>query len=59
MLTLDQVRMLKVDNVVAPGALTLSDLGIAPDSVEAVVPSYLWRFRPKGQYEAEIKLARE
>ena len=33
------------------GALTLADLGITADSVEAIVPSYLWRFRPKGQYE--------
>jgi len=51
LLTMDQVKMLKVDNVVAPGALTLADLGIAPDSIEAIVPSYLWRFRAKGQYE--------
>jgi NADH dehydrogenase len=31
--------------------LTLADLGIVPDSVEAIVPSYLWRFRAKGQFE--------
>jgi NADH dehydrogenase len=37
--------------VVAPGALTLRDLGIEPDSLEAVLPSYLWRFRKKGQFE--------
>ncbi len=51
LLTPDQVRMLKTDTVVSPDALKLSDLGIAPDSIEAVVPSYLWRFRPRGQYE--------
>ena len=51
-LTPDQVRLLKQDNVMSPGALTLSDLGIQPDSVEAIVPDYLWRFRPKGQYHA-------
>ena len=51
LLTPDQVRLLKVDNVVAPDALTLSNLGITPTSVEAEVPAYLWRFRPKGQYE--------
>ncbi len=51
-LTPDQVRLLKQDNVMSQGALTLSDLGIQPDSVEAIVPDYLWRFRPKGQYQA-------
>ncbi len=50
-LTPDQVRLLRKDNVVSPGALTFADLGIQPDAVEAIVPSYLWRFRPKGQYE--------
>ena len=52
LLTPDQVTLLKVDNVVSPGALTLADLGISPTSVEVEVPAYLWRFRPKGQYEA-------
>jgi NADH dehydrogenase len=51
LLTPDQVQFLKTDNVVAPGALTLADLGIVPDSLEAVLPSYLWRFRARGQYE--------
>jgi len=51
-LTPDQVRLLKHDNVMSPGALALCDLGIQPDSVEAIVPAYLWRFRPKGQYQA-------
>jgi len=52
LLTPDQVTLLKHDNVVSEGALTLADLGIAPDGIEAVVPAYLWRFRPKGQYDA-------
>jgi uncharacterized protein YbjT (DUF2867 family) len=51
LLTPDQVTFLKTDNVVAPDALTLRDLGIEPDSMEAVLPSYLWRFRKKGQFE--------
>ena len=50
LLTPDQVRLLRHDNVVSPTALTLSDLGITPNSVEAEVPSYLWRFRAKGEY---------
>ncbi len=51
LLTMDQVTLLKSDNVVSDGALGLSDLGIAPESLEAVLPTYLWRFRAKGQFE--------
>ena len=55
LLTVDQVRLLRTDNVVAPGAATLGDLGIDPESVEAVLPSYLWRFRSEGQYGARTE----
>lgn len=44
-LTRDQLLLLQRDNVVAPGALTLADLGIMPKAVEAIVPGYLGRFR--------------
>ena len=50
LLTMDQVKLLKHDNVVAPTAAGLADLGITPTSVEAVIPSYLWRYRAKGEY---------
>jgi uncharacterized protein YbjT (DUF2867 family) len=50
-LTPDQVRLLKTDNVMARGALGLHDLGIEPDSIEAIAPNYLWRFRPQGQFQ--------
>ena len=50
-LTPDQVRLLKSDNVMTRGALSLHDFGIEPDSLEAVLPSYLWRFRPQGQFQ--------
>jgi len=53
LLTPDQVKLLRRDNVVSPTALTLADLGIIANSVEAEVPSYLWRYRAKGEY-AEI-----
>ncbi|HEY4076995.1 MAG TPA: complex I NDUFA9 subunit family protein [Rhizomicrobium sp.] len=53
LLTMDQVRLLKKDNVVSPTAASLADLGITPTSVEAVVPSYLWRYRTKGEYAAD------
>ena len=54
LLTPDQVEQLKTDNVVHDGALTIADLGIAPTALEAVVPSYLWRFRAKGQFEEPV-----
>lgn len=50
-ITSDQVKLLEVDNVVAPGAPGLATFGIAPTSVEAIVPTYLHRFRKAGQYE--------
>ena len=52
LLTGDQVRSLAHDNVVAPGARTLADLGITATPMEAVLPEYLWRYRPSGQYAA-------
>ncbi|MEJ1968487.1 MAG: hypothetical protein WDN03_07640 [Rhizomicrobium sp.] len=54
LLTPDQVTLLKTDNVVT-GADTLATLGIVPTSVEAEVPAYLWRFRPKGQYQEFVR----
>ncbi len=54
-LTPDQVELLRHDNVVSDAAkaagLTLEGLGIAPDSMEAIVSQYLWRFRPAGQFQ--------
>jgi len=54
-LTPDQVAMLQSDNVVSDAAkaagLTLEGLGITPDSMEAVAPQYLWRFRAAGQFQ--------
>src|SRR6266404_5315132 len=50
LLTIDQVRLLRKDNVVSATAPGLADLGITPTSVEAVIPSYLWRYRAKGEY---------
>ena len=53
-LTADQIRNLAVDNVVPEGMPGLADLGIKPTALESVLPDYLWRFRPSGQY-ASIK----
>ncbi|KPQ06273.1 MAG: NADH dehydrogenase [Rhodobacteraceae bacterium HLUCCA12] len=51
-LTRDQLRNLAHDNVVAEDAQGFEALGIEPVPMELVLPSYLWRFRPTGQYDA-------
>lgn len=51
-LTRDQVRLLRHDNVVSPGARGFAELGIKPIDADAVIGDYLWRFRPGGQYAA-------
>lgn len=48
--TVDQVKLLKMDNVVAKNTLNLADLGISATSMDAILPSYLARFRPGGQF---------
>jgi len=57
LLTPDQVRLLRADNVVSELARnerrTLAGLGIEPTSLAAVLPSYLVRFRPHGQFERQ------
>ncbi|WP_299651107.1 complex I NDUFA9 subunit family protein [uncultured Tateyamaria sp.] len=51
-ITRDQVRNLRNDNVVAEDVKGFSDLGITPTALSSVLPEYLWRFRPSGQYDA-------
>ncbi len=55
-LTPDQVELLRTDNVVSDAAVadkrTLQGLGIEPETIEAIVPSYLWRFRKTGQFKS-------
>ncbi|MBR2573260.1 MAG: complex I NDUFA9 subunit family protein [Loktanella sp.] len=50
--TRDQVANLAVDNVVSAAAKGFAELGITPTAMMAVLPDYLWRFRPSGQYDA-------
>ncbi len=50
--TKDQVINLALDNVVSEGARSFDALGMQPTAMEAVLPDYLWRFRPSGQYDA-------
>ncbi len=54
-ITVDQVRMLQKDNVVSEAAKsqgrTIEALGVSqPKTVGVVVPEYLERFKPKGQF---------
>ncbi|WP_370268589.1 complex I NDUFA9 subunit family protein [Nioella sp.] len=49
-LTRDQVRQLRRDNVVGEGAKGFADLGIEPTDMDAVLADYLWPYRPGGQY---------
>ena len=54
LLTTDQVTLLKSDNVVSEAAKsegrTLAGLGVTAESLDAILPSYLWRYRIAGQY---------
>jgi uncharacterized protein YbjT (DUF2867 family) len=54
-ITPDQVELLKNDNVVSDAARsegrTLEALGIIPETIAAIVPTYLWRFRKTGQFD--------
>ena len=53
-LTRDQVEMLKSDNVAEQGAPGLKSLKIQPTALEAVLPTYLWRFRKNGQFAVPL-----
>ncbi|MDK3017790.1 complex I NDUFA9 subunit family protein [Pseudodonghicola flavimaris] len=55
--TRDQLRNLRKDNVVSEGAKSFADLGISPMTMETVLPEYLWRFRPNGQYDEMTRSA--
>ncbi len=56
LLTVDQVKLLESDNIVSPEATddgrTLEGLGISPHTLDAVLPTYLWRYREAGQFTA-------
>jgi NADH dehydrogenase len=57
LLTPDQVELLRHDNVVSAAAeaegRTFKAFGIQPDTMEAIVPSYLWPFRKTGQFHTQ------
>ncbi|MEE2526959.1 complex I NDUFA9 subunit family protein [Hyphobacterium sp. HN65] len=49
-LTRDQVTLLAEDNVVSSDMRGVADLGVTPETVESIVPSYLGRYRRYGQF---------
>ncbi len=51
-LTRDQVRLLAHDNVVSPGARGLAELGVTPTAMAAILETYLYVYRPHGQFDA-------
>lgn len=58
LITEDQVRLLRTDNVVSQAAVddrrTLDGIGIDASTVEAILPTYLWRFRVTGQFRNNV-----
>ncbi|RWM15708.1 MAG: complex I NDUFA9 subunit family protein [Mesorhizobium sp.] len=55
LLTKDQVLQLRQHNIVSEAAIrenrTLAGLDIQPQSISSILPSYLWRYRPAGQFQ--------
>jgi uncharacterized protein YbjT (DUF2867 family) len=54
LLTSDQVTLLRTDNVVSEAAeregRTFATIGLQPQTIATILPSYLWRYRPAGQF---------
>ncbi|WP_423065267.1 complex I NDUFA9 subunit family protein [Devosia sp. CN2-171] len=57
LITGDQVDLLQQDNVVSEAATkdkrTLAAFGVTPTAMEAILPSYLWRFMKNGQFDRQ------
>jgi NADH dehydrogenase len=56
-ITPDQVRSLRVDNIVSEAALaegrTFEAFGITPTTLGSVLPTYLSQYRVRGEYEKQ------
>jgi len=52
MITRDQVKQLRIDNVVQKDAAGFADFGITPKAMEGVIEDYLYCYRPHGQFTA-------
>lgn len=57
LLTGDQVDLLQIDNIVSDAAhkerRTLGAFGIEPTAMNAILSTYLWRFRKNGQFDRQ------
>jgi len=51
LLTVDQVELLKSNNIVPSNALSFKDLSIEPTGLDTILPTYLRRFRKTGDYD--------
>ena len=49
-LTMDQVELLKYDNILSGEHPTLKDLGIQGKTIHSILPEYIYRFRTYGQF---------
>ncbi|MEM9989140.1 MAG: complex I NDUFA9 subunit family protein [Pseudomonadota bacterium] len=57
-ITADQVKLLKRDNIVGisdEDVATFEDLGIVPETMGTILPTYLVRFRKQGQFSPEVR----
>ena len=54
-ITRDQWLMLQRDNVMAPGAHGLAELGVEPTPLAGIAPQYLVRFRKAGRFGARAE----
>jgi uncharacterized protein YbjT (DUF2867 family) len=52
-LTRDQAKLLRIDNVPAPGMPGLAELGIESTACEVILPTYLDRYRKGGRRPSE------
>ena len=53
-ITTDQVALLQRDNVADPALPGLAALGVTPTALEAVLPTYLWKYRKGGQFAEPV-----
>ncbi|MEO7222106.1 MAG: complex I NDUFA9 subunit family protein [Devosia sp.] len=57
LVTREQITLLGIDNVVSSEAIkdkrTLPGMGIVPRPIDAVLPSYIWRFSANGQFDRQ------
>jgi NADH dehydrogenase len=51
-ITSDQIENLGIDNIVSQKAKGFETIGVDPLDMGSILPEYLWRYRPSGQYDA-------